>query len=93
MKFTSPRCVKKLAVIEAKNEKLRKIAYRLRYLAFKEVGYITDNHQAVHHKYFFDELDPYSTIFILFINKKPIGSIRITLAKNSQLEIERSARD
>lgn len=82
---------KNLTVVIAETVEERIVAYRLRYLGYKQAGFINDTDHQIINKCFSDSYDSYSTIFVLLLNEKPIGTIRVTLAKNGPLEIEKSA--
>jgi GNAT superfamily N-acetyltransferase len=79
---------KNLTVVIAETDEERKVAYHLRYLGYKQAGYINNKFHHIIDGCLFDSYDFYSTIFVLLLDEQPIGTVRLTMAKNGPLEIE-----
>ncbi len=80
----------KFKITIAKSEHERNIAYQLRHITYKEAGLI--NSRAAN-DYFSDPYDQHATIFLLYLNDHPIGTIRVILANKGPLEIEHATDD
>lgn len=79
---------KLLKVIIAETPEQRAQAYSIRYAAFMDVEYITDSSEGVKNQQFSDAIEGYSTIFLLMDDDIPVGTVRVTMAKNGPLSNE-----